>query len=229
MTPTKPFTWSYSGLTLFEQCPKQFWHLRIAKDVKDEPSPPQDWGKYVHTAFQNRIEHRTRLPPELERNEALLAQFDDRTQFKDVLCERKWALTRDYRPTGYFDSNVWGRCLADLIAVVPGPPKDYTTDTAVVLDWKTGRPNENTTQLKIIAAFALNYYPLVGTVKAAFVWLKDGTITRAEVKRGEQLQVWNEILPRVNALEQAVSAATMPAKPSHLCGWCAVKTCAHHP
>ena len=34
----KPITWSYSNLSLFQQCPKKYYHLRVAKDFKEPES-----------------------------------------------------------------------------------------------------------------------------------------------------------------------------------------------
>lgn len=225
----KPFTWSYSGLTLFEQCAKRFFHERIAKDVKEEKSEHQDWGDFVHKSFHNRVAHKTKLPPELSRHEALLSQFDDKTQFEIVHTERKWAIDRNYRPTGYFDNNVWGRCLGDLVAVLPSFAGASPSAKAVALDWKTGKIREDETQLKITSAFVFEYYPHVQVVDSAFVWLKDDKISATTMARGERMKVWAELLPRINAMEQAIANSTMPANPSRLCGWCPVKNCAHHP
>ena len=32
---TKSPAWSYSSITLFDQCPKKYYHLRVAKDIKE--------------------------------------------------------------------------------------------------------------------------------------------------------------------------------------------------
>ena len=37
--------WSYSSITLFEQCPKKYYHTRVAKDFKDEDSTATIYGK----------------------------------------------------------------------------------------------------------------------------------------------------------------------------------------
>ena len=31
-------TWSYSSATTFEKCPKQYYHLYVAKDIKQDPN-----------------------------------------------------------------------------------------------------------------------------------------------------------------------------------------------
>ena len=36
--------WSYSSLKLFEQCPRKYYHLRVAKDFKEDDNKDQDIG-----------------------------------------------------------------------------------------------------------------------------------------------------------------------------------------
>ena len=37
--------WSYSSLKTFQQCPKKYYHIKVAKDVKDEGSEATIYGK----------------------------------------------------------------------------------------------------------------------------------------------------------------------------------------
>ena len=39
------FTWSYSGLSTFKQCPHKFYRTRILKDVKEEEQEHLTYGK----------------------------------------------------------------------------------------------------------------------------------------------------------------------------------------
>ena len=50
---TKPITWSYSNLSLYQQCPKKYFHLRIAKDVKEESSDALTFGNEIHKIAQD--------------------------------------------------------------------------------------------------------------------------------------------------------------------------------
>ena len=44
--------WSYSSLKTFEQCPKKYYHLKVAKDVKDKGSSAMFYGNEVHKAAE---------------------------------------------------------------------------------------------------------------------------------------------------------------------------------
>ena len=47
----KPLPWSYTALSTFTNCPKQYYHKYVAKDVKEVKSQQQIWGTSVHEAF----------------------------------------------------------------------------------------------------------------------------------------------------------------------------------
>ena len=49
------FTWSYSGISLFKQCPQKFYRTRILKDIKEEAQDHLIYGKAVHTAAEEDV------------------------------------------------------------------------------------------------------------------------------------------------------------------------------
>lgn len=56
-------TWSYSAATTFEKCPKQYFHLYVAKDVKtDNNSPVLLYGNEVHKAAELYVRDNVPLP-----------------------------------------------------------------------------------------------------------------------------------------------------------------------
>jgi hypothetical protein len=58
--------WSYSSIKLFEQCPKKFYHLRVARDFKEDDNAEHLlYGKRFHTAAEEYVcEGRSRQPQE---------------------------------------------------------------------------------------------------------------------------------------------------------------------
>ena len=55
-------SWSYSSISVFKQCPKKYFHLRIAKDVVDESSIAATYGKEFHTAAELYVKDNVKLP-----------------------------------------------------------------------------------------------------------------------------------------------------------------------
>ncbi|HBY68453.1 MAG TPA: hypothetical protein DEG69_12280, partial [Flavobacteriaceae bacterium] len=42
--------WSYSALSLFKQCPRKYYRLRVKKDIPQEESTAMFYGKEAHKA-----------------------------------------------------------------------------------------------------------------------------------------------------------------------------------
>jgi len=78
--------WSYSSLGLFQQCPRKYYHLRVAKDIKEPETEAILYGKRVHEAAEFYIGKGTPLPPPFE-------------QFKEVLDMLKNIQGRSYANT----------------------------------------------------------------------------------------------------------------------------------
>ena len=58
------FNWSYSSIKTFQQCPKKYYHLKVAKDVKDEGSEATIYGQELHKAAEDFIKQGIPLPPQ---------------------------------------------------------------------------------------------------------------------------------------------------------------------
>ena len=51
--------WSYSSLKTFQQCPKKYYHLKVAKDVKEAPSDAIAFGNKIHKIAQEYVDVET--------------------------------------------------------------------------------------------------------------------------------------------------------------------------
>lgn len=233
MTRIANFAWSYSALTMYEQCPKKYYHIYVAKDVKDEDSAWSADGKIVHDAMKKRVCEGTPLPLNLRHYEKIAAQFAAARGEKHG--ELKLALTREFEPCDYFAPNVWVRVIIDL-AIIQDSQTDVQgpTKTAIVVDWKTGKPKDGNdkftlTQMQLNSAVLARWMPEVGLFKTLFVWLQNGSITPKNYTLSMFPAVWNDLIPRAAKIEEARKTTTFPAKPGPLCrGYCPVKECPHY-
>lgn len=209
MTPA----WTYSQLESFETCPKKHYHLKVARDVTEPPSPHQEWGTRVHSAFEDAINKDHPLPEGMRQWQALADKL--RAIEGDKLTEQKFAIDRNFQPTGW--KTAWSRGIADLV-ILRGTQ-------AAVLDFKTGKrkPSE---QLDLYANYAYHHYPNVTSVRVGYVWLKDRRIDWKSTTADSVSTTWQTLLPRVRKLESAFERDSWPARPSGLCrGWCPVTSC----
>lgn len=208
--------WTYSMLESFETCPKKFFHLRVARDVKEPQGEHAVWGERVHTAFENKFTADTPLPEGMTQWQGIADKFAALPGEK--LVEYKLSLTQDFEPTEW--KTAWARGIADLVVV--------SGKTALVADWKTGK-KKPTEQLALYAALAGAHFPQVTTFKTAFVWLKTKEITKSQYARDELPYIWQSFLPRVKKLQVAYDTNTWPARPSGLCRqWCHVLSCQYN-
>ena len=216
---TKPFAWSYSALGRYETCPKQYYHVNVAKDVKDEFSSAQgNEGDLIHKALHKRLINNTPLPLEFRHYEKVAARFEKVPGEKKG--EIKLALNRDFEPTAYFASDVYLRAIIDLLII------DKTH--AFVIDWKTGKVKPDFTQLAMSAAVLSQYMPELENFTPLYVWLNHKNVSPKKYTKHDFKGVWADLLPRAARVELALKTTEFPAKPNHLCGWCPVKTCPHY-
>lgn len=214
MTPT--FAWSFSALNSYEICPSRYYHYSIVKDVVEGESIPLREGNALHKAFEERVRDGTELPLGMTHHEKLMEAIIKAPG--KTYAEQSLALTKSFEPVGYFGKNVWFRTKIDVAKV--------NDETASIFDYKTGKPSEDDTQLKLMSATIFHHMPRIERVKAAYLFVNHGTTRRAEYGRDELPGIWAEMLPRVRALEQARLDDDFPPKPNGLCRkWCGVKDC----
>lgn len=208
--------WTFSSLEKYQTCPKQFYHVRVIKDVKEPPSEHTIWGEKVHQAFEDFIKSDKFLPKEMSIWEGFLAKVKRLKGEKHT--EIKLAVDKNFQPCDWDTS--WSRGIVDLLCV--------NGDTAVVMDYKTGK-RKPSDQLSLYAAYVFAHYPSVQKVSTAFVWLKDRKIDRNIFTRDDIASIWQQFLPTVRKIEVSHETNKWPAKPSGLCRqWCHVLDCEHN-
>ena len=100
--------WSYSSLKTFQQCPKKYYHLRVAKDIKQSDTEHTIYGKEMHTAAEEYIKNNKPLPPQFLYLTELLESLNKIPGEK--LCEVKLGIAKvnnRYQPCDFFAKNVW--------------------------------------------------------------------------------------------------------------------------
>lgn len=215
-----PVVWSYSSLSLFQQCPKKYYHLRVNKDVKEPPSEQMRYGLEVHKAAEEYIRDGVDLQPGFEFMRDALDELKNLPGEKH--CEVKLGLTKDLEPCGFFDKDVWWRGIADLLVI--------NGDEARVLDYKTGKDKyADTKQLEILALAVMKKFPQVATVKGGLLFVVHTNFIKTKYGREQEMELWNKWLVETNKLEQAYEKDVWNAKQNFTCkGWCPVLSCLHN-
>jgi hypothetical protein len=210
--------WSFSVLSMFEQCAKKYFHIKIQKDAKDSNSSFSSEGKEIHKAMFNRVCKGTPLPLPIRHLEKWGKRFAD-AEHDERHGEMQMCLNNKFEPVDWFAPDAWVRAIVDLL-IIRG-------DTAIIVDWKTGKKRIDWTQLQLTAAVLSRLMPEINNFKLVFVWLKSSEVSTEELHKDGIKNVWMELLPRVKEIEKAKLTTSFPASESGLCRYCPVSQCPH--
>jgi hypothetical protein len=217
---SKPFAWSYSSLTAFENCPWRWKLTKLTKQVTEPQTVATLEGNKVHKMLEKALVERAPLQVGYEWLNPVVARLQ--TAGGLVEAERKIALTPQFTETTYFGKDVWFRTAFDVRVTLP--------KLTVILDWKTGKRKLDADQLRLSAAVEFKVRPSVEAVQTGYAWLQDKKIDRETYTRDQAPEIWQEFMQRVGRIEHAIKTDNFPKKPSGLCRkWCPVgrRLCEH--
>ena len=204
---------SYSSIKLYENCPLRYYRQRVLKDIKDEGGDASLYGERIHKMLEDRLRENADLPQEAEKYEQLCAAVEKLVAAGGELhIEKELVLNENLLPTGWWDRDAWLRSKLDVLIV--------SGDTAVVMDWKTGKRRPDFFQMQIFAAQVFKHFPDVTTVKTSLVWLKDMAMDTEVYQRKYVNAVWTDIIRKIKRIHDSLDNETWPAKPSGLCNYC---------
>lgn len=213
-----PIKWSFSGLKTYENCPKKYFHLKVAKDVQDSPGESALYGTDVHKAAEDYVRDGTPLPGAFSfmqtQLDALIAISGEK------LCEHEMGLKEDLSPCGFNDPDYFCRGIADLIIV------DRDKGRAVVVDYKTGSPRyADTGQLELMALMVFRHFPEIETIKAGLLFSVARDFIKVQYRRADMDELPARFKETLARLHNSLTYGVFNAKSSGLCGWCPVESC----
>ena len=208
--------WSFSSLKDFINCPKKYYHIKVAKDVTNRTNEKMLYGTAVHKALEDYVRDGTPLAKNYQMFKSQADALRDIPGTK--YCEYEMALDKDKKPCDFYSDDRWVRGVVDLL-IVDG-------DTAFIVDYKTGSNKyPDPKQLKLMALMAFTYFPEVKLVKAGLLFVMHNTFIDERYKREDIDSLWAVFKPDLERLEIAYDSNIWPAQPSGLCGWCPVESC----
>jgi ATP-dependent exoDNAse (exonuclease V) beta subunit len=215
--------WSYSSIKTFDQCPKKYYHLKVAKDVKDSGSEATMYGQALHSAAEYYVKGEKELDAKFDFMRPLLDRL--RAVEGDKLCELKLGVSKSdsgYAKSTFFAKDVWWRGIADLV-IIQG-------DTAYSIDYKTSKNAKyaDTKQLDLVAAALFVHYPQLKKIKSALAFVVSNDLIHKEHTaelRDSYFETFSDELERLDCAQEndVWNAISGP-----LCGWCPVTSCEHH-
>ena len=215
-----PIKWSYSSMSLFQQCPKKYYELRVVKSIVEPPSIQMRYGLDVHKVAEEYIRDGVPIP---EKYGYLTEPLDKLKQIKGtVYCEHRMGLTKGLEPCKFGAKDAWWRGIADLL-VVHG-------NEARIVDYKTGKNTyADTKQLELLALATFKHFPEVEKIKAGLLFVVHIAFVKDRYERDEQEMRWEKWIAQTDQLESAYENDVWNPKQNFTCkAWCPVLSCAHN-
>lgn len=212
--------YSYSSLTSFENCAFKHYKVKVSKEVKDREYAAATHGIDIHKGAEDYVNDSKLFDHKYAKR--VIARVNElRTNPGQMHAEKQLAVTRDMKPTGWWDKNCHARGVLDVYQV--------NGDTAEIVDWKTGKSDPFSLQLKHNALLVFIHEPQVKKVNYSYEWLKEGHATKGTVHRDFLQATWDNFERRVIKMETALVENQWPKKPSGLCKqYCPVTECEHN-
>lgn len=210
--------YSYTSFNCYQNCPKQFYYRYIAKSLPFVETEQMAWGKRVHTAFERRLKLKEALPPALAHLEPIPRAIESAPR---MIVEQTLIITREGRPGNKTNGFLSSRCDVGTF--------DEGYSLAYLIDWKTGKPREDDTEL-CFQAITLNcHYPTVRSVGGAYCWIKDGRVGADHDLMTNIHPAWAQLCEVVDLIELQKKDGEngFPAKPGKFfpCPYCAATFC----
>lgn len=215
------YTWSYSSISLFQQCPRKYYRLRVVKDIVEPPQQHLIYGTEVHQAAEDYVCNDKSLDPRYAFLKPTLDALKSLPGMK--LCEYEMGLTKDFQPCGFKDGNVWFRGIADLLII--------DEDRAHLVDYKTSKNSQyaDRKQLELLALLVFKHFPHVKSIKAGLVFVVAEDLVKAAYTDEIQEKAWAKWLPEIQRLEKAMETNVWNAVPNFTCRkFCPVYDCEHN-
>lgn len=214
--------WSYSRLTVFEQCKL---HAKLAFIDRipepERPLPPgktehaNDRGTRVHEGGEKFIQGGVELLGELSAFRDEFHRLRELYKQGKVSLEGEWAVDREWNPVAWRSNTAWGRIKLDAFVRL-------SKDHAVVIDYKTGRKFGNeikhAEQCQLYQLSAFLRYPEIKRIDTELWYLDQNDITHMHYTREQGLRFFNNFNRRAQAMTEAKE---FPANPNvFTCKYC---------
>lgn len=223
MSETKPIVWSHSGLKTFQNCPRKFYHLKVARDVVDRPHVSALYGSLVHKAAEDHVRGGAPVPPEYAYMQPILDTL--KRLPGERFCELKLGVTENLEACEFDAPDVWWHGIVDLLIV------DEPAGLAHMVDYKTGKSARyaDKTQLDYMAVGVFAKFPAVQRIKSALIFVVADELVATEHARQRADFYISSARPHLARMKSAYESGVWNATPSGLCPYCPVKHCEHQP
>ena len=222
----KLFPVSYSKLSKFETCERQWMSQYILRDIQFVDSPATVWGSDVHSAFDARFKTGEVLTDKFEAYEQYALALEKQATGSRLESEYELVVDADEKQTAWDSPTAHLRGRSDVQIF-------YTDGRCLIFDHKTGK-RKLSDELEFFAMLTFMIHPEVHTVKTIFAWYKEVDESgRCKMdsriyKRDELPEMRDKFLAKIAKIERALEYDDFPKRRSGLCkNYCGSPTCSN--
>ena len=210
------FTWSYSALKQYENCPRQYHEIRVLKNYLVTENEAMRYGTEVHKALEDYVAEGKPLAKNYQRFKEMVDPLVVIPGTK--YPEHEMALTYSREPCDFHAEHRWVRGICDLL-IVDG-------DYAFVVDYKTGSNKyPDPKQLRLMALMVFTHFPEVNKIKGGLMFVLKNSFLTEEYHRKDMDKSWGMFERSLKRLENSYDDDQWQPNPTPLCGWCSVDSC----
>lgn len=200
--------WSYSRLSTWEECPKQYWYSYVEKVESTRPrSPAADRGSDIHNKAEKYLGGELDVYPfELQK----VAGHTLNLKLKGAKPEVKLAAKVDWTPCDFKDSEAYYRAIIDILYV--------ENEVCHIQDWKTGREyDSHKVQLEdYVAVVAANVE--AKEYQTRLVYIDQGFVSKPVIHAADRIKPIRIMLD--GRIKLAEEDTIYPVRVSPKCQWC---------
>ena len=202
--------WSYSRLSTYDDCPRQYQYKYVERMEGHRPSSPAaSRGSELHEKAEQYLLGTLKIyPPEFQR----VSGHAMALKAKGAKSEQKLAVTDKWEPCDYEAPEVYLRGIIDVL---------YTDEdgTVHVQDWKTGQVyDSHPVQMDNYVAIAAAHYPDAPKYVTRLVYIDQGIVTPPKVT--ESVRVKPIRLMIDGRIKNAEEDTIYPTRSGQHCKWC---------
>lgn len=219
---SKQIVWSFSSLKTFQQCPKKYYHTKIAKDIVEPDTTATLYGKSAHTVAEEYIRDDTPVPPAFAYMQETLDNLKAIPGEKH--CEMMLGFTKDLKSCEFHAPDVWWHGIADLVVINEDKKLAYS------VDYKTSKSARyaDVKQLDLVATGIFAKFPQIERIKSALLFVVSKEFVKAEHHAEMVPKYVEKPAQDVARIEAALENGVWNPVQGPLCRFCSVKQCEYN-
>jgi hypothetical protein len=201
--------WSYSRLSTYDTCPKQYdYAYRQRLKGFRPPSPAADRGSNIHEKGERYLKGELKMYPfEFQKVSTHLMVL----KAKHAKSEEKLAVKEDWSPCDYDDPNTYFRAIIDVL---------YTEEPKIcnIEDFKTGQVyDSHAIQLSDYVAVVAAHHPDY-EYRTRLIYVDQGIVTKPKITTADRVKPIRIMLD--GRIKNAEDDTIFPTRAGPHCKWC---------